>query len=77
MLFYSMEKWHIFVISISVFLVLNTLENIIHYSIGRTSNENNIDIQNPTITDWYRILIVMFIFAILQGSFTILFSNIL
>ena len=51
------KKIHIFLISFSIFVVLNIIENYVHYNIGRH-------------TDWIKIIIVMAVFAFLQGGFT-------
>lgn len=77
---------HIFVFSFLVFIVLNVIENVIHYNIGKyhdasisRGNSNGKTIAgfhftNPSGTDWVRIVIIMFIFAVLQGFFTSYFS---
>ena len=65
-------------LDIYVYVVLNLVENTIHYNIGR-----NFDIEHfrdirfipPSLVDFNRIISVMFIFAILQGLFTVLLSN--
>jgi hypothetical protein len=62
--------FHIFLISFIVFAILNIVENVIHYNIGKTSNEK-LDITNPSKEDWKKILITMFIFALLQGALTL------
>ena len=62
--------FHIFLISFVVFAILNIIENIIHYNIGKTSNEK-LEITNPSKEDWKKILITMFIFALLQGALTL------
>jgi hypothetical protein len=73
---------HIFVFSFLVFIILNVIENVIHYNIGkfhegdgngRTTQNTNVagyHFTNPSNTDWVRIIIIMFIFAVLQGFFT-------
>jgi hypothetical protein len=69
---------YIFLISMAVYVVLNLVENTIHYNIGR-----NFDIEHfrdirfipPSLVDFNRIISVMFIFAILQVLFTVLLSN--
>jgi len=56
-----------------VFLILNLIENIIHFSIGRNiegKDEKNISIQMPETYDIIKITIVMIIFSILQALFT-------
>jgi len=81
---------HIFAFSFIVFIVLNLIENVIHYNIGKYHQTNKGDVgdnangtdknvagfhfTNPSETDWVRIVIIMFIFAILQGFFTTYFS---
>lgn len=77
---------HIFVFSFLVFIILNVVENVIHYNIGKfhegdgnggTTQNTNVagyHFTNPSNTDWVRIIIIMFIFAVLQGFFTSYFS---
>lgn len=83
---------HIFVFSFLVFIVLNVIENVIHYNIGKyhegrggnsgnTGNGSNgsaslagFHFTNPGYTDWVRIVVIMLIFAVLQGGFTSYFS---
>lgn len=79
---------HIFVFSFLVFIVLNVIENVIHYNIGKYhdasastfgGNSNGTTVAgfhftNPSGTDWVRIVIIMFVFAVLQGFFTTYFS---
>lgn len=66
---------HIFITSFIVFIILNTFENLIHYSIGRTTNEKSFTIKIPTINDWIRIVLIMIIFAVLQAVFTCIFTG--
>jgi hypothetical protein len=75
---------HIFFFSFLVFLVLNVIENVIHYNIGKYHEGNNktngntsfagYHFTNPSNTDWVRIVVIMLIFAVLQGFFTSYFS---
>lgn len=65
----------IFVISIVVFIFLNLVENVIHYSIGRMHGISNMSIIAPSSTDWTRIIGIMIIFALLQGLFTMMLSS--
>jgi len=79
---------HIFVFSFLVFIVLNVIENVIHYNIGKfhegvsekkKETERGKDIAgyhftNPSNTDWVRIVVIMLVFAVLQGVFTSYFS---
>lgn len=68
------NKYHLLAISFSVFIVINLLENLLHYNIGRHSN-SKLKFEIPTNTDWIRIIIVMIIFATLQGSLTCYFDE--
>jgi len=64
---------HLIIISMVVFLILNIIENIIHFSIGRNiedKNKTNIKIEIPEPYDILKITIIMIIFAILQALFT-------
>lgn len=69
---------HIFIISMVVYIVINLVENTIHYNIGR-----NFDIRHlhdikfipPSHVDFTRIVSVMAVFAILQGLFTTMLTN--
>jgi hypothetical protein len=69
---------HIFVISTIVYVVINLIENTIHYNIGR-----NFDIEHfhdimyvpPSSLDFVRIISVMAVFAVLQGIFTVMLVN--
>ena len=80
---------HIFVFSFLVFIVLNVIENVIHYNIGKFHDINaplvkgngdgdgsvaGFHFTNPSENDWVRIVVIMFIFAVLQGVFTSYFS---
>ena len=73
MLFHH-HSLHILVISVIIFAVINIIENVIHYNIGKYSDKD-IKIDNPTKKDWLKIIIVMIIFAILQGSLTIVLTE--
>lgn len=69
---------HIFIISLIVFVVLNIIENILHYNNGRTYNKEYNSLYDyinlPSFNDFIEIIIVMSIFAILQGLMTEYFS---
>ena len=70
-LYHKTGAFHIFLISFIVFAILNIIENVIHYNIGKTSNCNRLQITNPSSKDWKKIIITMFIFALLQGALTL------
>lgn len=69
---------YIFIISTVVYVVLNLVENTIHYNIGRNfdiKDVRNINFIPPSPIDFTRIISVMCIFAILQGVFTVMLVN--
>ena len=69
----SRSSTHLIIISFIVYLFVNLFENIIHYNIGKFSNrETHLDI--PTKKDWFKIIVVMCVFALLQGLLTYVFN---
>lgn len=79
--FYPHKPVHfgIIVSSIIVFIILNTIENVIHFSIGRGdmgTSSSKIHLVKPTCQDWVRIIMIMLLFAILQGTLTYYFTKI-
>ena len=65
---------HLVIVSFMVFIILNIIENYIHYNIGRNHDSQYIELSAPSLTDWLRIAIIMICFAIMQASFTYLFD---
>ena len=64
---------HLITVSFIVYLFVNLFENVIHYNIGKFSDhETKIDI--PTRKDWFKIIIVMCTFALIQGLLTYVFN---
>jgi nicotinamide riboside transporter PnuC len=62
--------------SFVAFIILNIIENYIHYNIGRNrEKEEFISLSMPTKKDWMKIIIIMIVFAILQGAFTMFLSK--
>jgi len=64
---------HIFVISMAVYIVINLVENMIHYNIGRNfeiEHAHEIKFILPSSVDFTRIISVMAVFAVFQGLFT-------
>ena len=73
-------------ISMLIFGILNLIENLIHYNIGRSyenqyGNQYGRSYENqynnvgfvfyiPTLSDFVKILLVMFIFGLAQGLLT-------
>ena len=67
-------KYHIIVISFFIYVFVNLLENLIHYNIGKFNNkETKFDI--PSKKDWIKIVLVMCIFALIQGLLTYYFTS--
>jgi len=66
-------KRRVFIISFIVFVIINIIENLIHYNIGRNSSEFISKFQNPNLTEWFNILSTMLVFAFLQASLTYIF----
>lgn len=64
---------HVFWTSVAVFLVLNVVENLVHYSIGRRRKRQQQEEEEgwwPTPRDAASIAAVMLVFAALQGVMT-------
>jgi len=66
--------FHIIVISFFVYIFVNLFENMIHYNIGRFSNKET-KIELPSKKDLIKIVVVMCIFALLQGILTSYFNK--
>ena len=62
----SGTSFHIIVISFFVYLFVNFFENMIHYNIGRFSNKKT-KIELPSKKDFIKIVLVMCVFALIQG----------
>lgn len=70
----SNASFHIIAISFVVYIFVNLFENMIHYNIGRFSNKET-KIELPSKKDFIKIIIVMCIFALLQGLLTFYFNK--
>jgi len=70
----SGASFHIIVISFFVYIFVNLFENIIHYNIGRFSNKK-IKLEVPSKKDFIKIVVVMCVFALLQGLLTSYFNK--
>ena len=70
----SGASFHIIVISFFVYIFVNLFENVIHYNIGKFSNKET-KFELPSKTDFIKIVVVMFIFALLQGLLTNYFNK--
>jgi hypothetical protein len=63
----------IFIISFFVFIFLNIIENLLHFTNGRQENQKIFQLVMPKKRDWIKIVIIMIVFAILQGGITAFF----
>jgi hypothetical protein len=72
----SGSSFHIIAISFVVYLFVNLFENIIHYNIGKFSNKET-KIELPSEKDFIKMMVVMCVFALLQGLLTFYLINIL
>ncbi len=74
--YFKKGSFHIFLFSFLIFIILNIIENIIHYNIGKNheAEYSSIVLSIPSSIDWLRIIVIMFVFACLQGLFTSYFS---
>jgi hypothetical protein len=70
----SGASFHIIATSFFVYIFVNLFENMIHYNIGRFSNQET-KLELPTKKDFIKIVIVMCIFALLQGLLTSYFNK--
>lgn len=64
---------HLMIISFVVFISLNLVENLIHFSIGRNvENQDNgkVELKMPGIYDLMKIVVIMILFGLLQAFFT-------
>jgi hypothetical protein len=52
-----------------IFIVLDLIENIVHFNIGRNSSIDNFQFSLPSIRDFIKMIIVILIFGIVEGGF--------
>ena len=60
-------------ISMLVYGILNLIENLIHYNIGRTHENDEFKFYIPNIYDFFKIIFIMILFGLAQGLLTELF----
>ena len=65
---------HIIAVSFFVYIIVNLFENMIHYNIGRFSNKET-KFELPSKKDFIKIVVVMCIFALIQGLLTSYFNK--
>jgi hypothetical protein len=70
----SGASFHIIAISFFVYLFVNIFENMIHYNIGRSSNKET-KFELPNKKDFVKIVVVMCVFALIQGLLTSYFNR--
>ena len=70
----SNASFNIIAISFVVYIFVNLFENMIHYNIGRFSNKET-KIELPSEKDFIKMMVVMFVFALLQGLLTFYFNT--
>lgn len=74
--FYTIHKnlpSHVFIASFVSFIILNFIENLIHFNAGKFhDSEQFIHFEMPSKKDMLKIIIIMIIFAGLQATFTLL-----
>jgi hypothetical protein len=70
----SGKSLHIVIISFFVYVFVNLFENLLHYNIGKFSNRET-QFEIPTKKDWLKIIVVMIVFALLQGFLTFYFNS--
>ena len=68
-MFYKSSSFRLLIISFCVYLFVNLFENLIHYNIGKHSN-SELKFEIPTEGDWFKIIVVMLTFALIQGTLT-------
>lgn len=66
---------HLIAVSFFVYILVNLVENLIHYNIGKFSNRET-KLELPSRRDFVKIIIIMIIFAALQGVLTYWFNSI-
>jgi hypothetical protein len=67
-------SFHIIVISFFVYIFVNLFENLIHYNIGKFSDKET-EFELPSKKDFIKIVVVMCVFALLQGVLTSYFNK--
>ena len=72
---YKSRHFYRFLIAAISFFILNLIEDLIHFNIGRNRNLEEMVVYLPEYSEWYYIINVMIIFAILQGFITDYFEN--
>lgn len=70
----SGASFQIIAISFFVYIFVNLFENMIHYNIGKFSDKET-RLELPTKKDFIKIVLVMCVFALLQGVLTNYFNK--
>lgn len=72
---YKSKGFYIFFISAVSFFILNLIENLIHFNIGRNRDLDNITIYLPEKSEWFYVISVLVTFPFLQGLVTYYFEK--
>ena len=73
-MFYKSSSFRLLIVSFCVYLFVNLFENLIHYNIGKHSN-SELKFEIPTEGDWFKIIVVMLTFALIQGVLTCIIDD--
>lgn len=68
------KVFHLILTSSFVFLLINPLENLLYYSIGRHTDDK-FKFEAPTKKDLIKIILITLFFALLQGILTWKFNG--
>lgn len=76
-MYFNNRPTHIIIISMIVYIVLNIIENLIHYNNGKYGIGKDIKtyFSFPSWKEFLFIVTVMILFAFAQGLFTVLLSR--
>lgn len=71
------SQGHVFWASIIAFTILNLVENLIHYNIGREQDRHTFSIHfnMPSLHDLVKLGVIMLVFAILQGVLVVILDK--
>lgn len=75
-----MKQTRVIAVSVIVFVFLNVIENLVHYTIGRNADEadkaiTHLKLKPPSKTDLLRIALTTVLFGIAQFVLTCMFTG--
>ena len=63
-----LRDYRFFVYSIVIYILINIIENYVHYNIGKhTEDDRFIVLTTPSNKDWVKIVVVMLAFAVIHA----------